>query len=238
MKLTTLRSLYIDQLKDLFNAEQQLVVALPRMASAASSGELKKAFQSHLDETHHHVDRLRKVLADLDESPTGEKCEAMEGLIEEGSELLRHRTGASGPVLDAGLIGAAQKVEHYEIAGYGTARTFAKLLGENEAANLLQETLDEEGQADKTLTAVAEKINVEATEEGEAMTDEDESDEAEGEEEEEEEEGDEADELEDLEDDAAEEPKGSAEKASGPRSGMTQKAPPPAKGGGASTKRK
>jgi ferritin-like metal-binding protein YciE len=161
MKLESLQELLIDELKDLYSAENQLVKALPKMAKAASSPELKAAFEEHLEETKEQVNRLVTVFAQLDGSPKGKKCKAMEGLIEEGSEVIE----AEGDecVKDAALICAAQKVEHYEMAGYGCARTFAQLLGLNEVADLLQETLDEEGNADKKLTELAETvINVEA----------------------------------------------------------------------------
>jgi len=161
MKLKTLDDLLVDMLKDLYSAETQLVKALPKMAKAAHSGELKKAFTAHLEETRGQVARLDTIFEQLEASPRGKKCKAMEGLIEEGKELIDEDADPS--VKDAGLIGAAQKVEHYEIAGYGTARTIAELLGHDEIAKLLQETLDEEGMADKKLTDLAESvINIEA----------------------------------------------------------------------------
>ncbi|MBN9518817.1 ferritin-like domain-containing protein [bacterium] len=163
MPLDSLHDLYVDGLKDLYSAENQLLKALPRMAKAATAPGLKEAFTTHLEETRGQVGRLETILAQLGVSPRGKKCQAMEGLIEEGKEVL----GEDGEpaVIDAALIAAAQKVEHYEIAGYGCARTFARLLGYEDAAELLQETLDEEGNADKTLTAVAEsEINTEAEE--------------------------------------------------------------------------
>ncbi|GMU20404.1 MAG: hypothetical protein AMXMBFR13_05010 [Phycisphaerae bacterium] len=161
MEMNDLRELYIHELKDLHNAEKQLVKALPKMAKAASSQDLAKAFQSHLEETKVHVERLEQILEKLDASKRGKKCKGMEGLIEEAQELLKEE--ATDEVLDAGLIGAAQRVEHYEIAGYGTARTYASILGDKWAASLLQRTLDEEGNADKKLTRLAEShINVEA----------------------------------------------------------------------------
>jgi len=161
MKLDSLQKLYIEELRDLYNAENQLVKALPKMAKHASHQELKQAFEDHLEQTEEHVERLDEIFKRLDERPTGKTCKAMKGLIEEGSEILEKDGDQS--VLDAALIGAAQRVEHYEIAAYGTVRTFANMLGENEAAELLQQTLDEEGEADKLLTELAETVvNVEA----------------------------------------------------------------------------
>ncbi|HZZ72757.1 MAG TPA: ferritin-like domain-containing protein [Pirellulales bacterium] len=160
MEMETLRDLFVDELKDLYSAENQLVKALPKMAKAATSPKLKKAFESHLEETKGHVDRLEQIFEKLGGSPKGKKCKAMEGLIEEGKEMLEE--DAEPDVLDAGLIAAAQRVEHYEMAGYGCVRTYAQLLGEAAAAKLLQQTLDEEGNADKKLTQLAEQINVNA----------------------------------------------------------------------------
>ena len=161
MKLESLQELLVDELKDLYSAESQLVKALPKMAKAASSPELKAAFEEHLEETKGQVERLVTIFTQLDGSPKGKKCKAMEGLLEEGSEVIEAEGDDS--VKDAALICAAQKVEHYEMAGYGCARTFATLLGLDEVADLLQETLDEEGNADKKLTELAETvINVEA----------------------------------------------------------------------------
>ena len=166
MKLDSLHKLYLEELHDLYSAENQLLKALPKMAKAAASDELKQAFEDHLDETKDHVERLEDIFAALDESPKGKTCYGMKGLIEEGSEMLEKNGEES--VLDAGIIGAAQKVEHYEIASYGTARTFATLLGEDEAADLLQQTLDEEGETNKRLTELAEEIvNPEALRESE-----------------------------------------------------------------------
>jgi ferritin-like metal-binding protein YciE len=156
MRLDNLRKLYVEELRDLYNAENQLVKALPKMAKGASSGELKQAFENHLEQTEGHVERLEKIFKNLDESPKGKTCHAMKGLVEEGSEIL-DKDGEES-VLDAGIIAAAQKVEHYEIASYGTVRTFAEILGENEAARLLQQTLDEEGEANKLLNELAEGI--------------------------------------------------------------------------------
>jgi ferritin-like metal-binding protein YciE len=161
MEMETLRDLYIDELKDLYSAEKQLLKALPKMAKAASSPELKQAFQTHLQQTEQQVARLEQVFEGLEASPRGKKCVGMEGLIEEAQELIGEDPEAE--VLDAGLISKAQHVEHYEIAGYGTVRAYALLLGEEEQAQLLQETLDEEGETDKLLTELAETaINLEA----------------------------------------------------------------------------
>lgn len=154
MQLHSLKDLYIEQLRDLYSAETQLISALPKMAQAASSADLKKAFQQHLDETRTQKQRLEQIFSEIGSSPQGETCEAMEGLIKEGEEVL-HAMG-DPKVKDAALIAAAQRVEHYEIAGYGTVRTFADELGFSSAKSLLQKTLDEEGNADKKLTSIAE----------------------------------------------------------------------------------
>ena len=168
MELDNLRALYIDELKDLYSAENQLVKALPKMAKAAAAPELREAFENHLQETKGQVDRLEQIFESLEGSPKGKKCAGMEGLIEEGKEIISEHDKSS--VRDAALICAAQKVEHYEIAAYGCARTFAQLLGMEEAVQLLQETLDEEGNTDKKLTELAETIiNVEAEQEGEEV---------------------------------------------------------------------
>jgi ferritin-like metal-binding protein YciE len=165
MKLDSLQDLLVDELKDLYSAENQLVKALPKMAKAASSPDLRAALKDHLAVTCGQVRRLEKVFKQVSASPRGKKCKGMEGLIEEGNEIM-HEDG-SPAVLDAAIIGAAQRVEHYEMAGYGCVRTYAKRLGYTEAARLLQQTLDEEAEADKTLTALAEGvINAEAEEAG------------------------------------------------------------------------
>jgi ferritin-like metal-binding protein YciE len=156
MKLDTLQKLYVEELRDLYSAESQILKALAKMAKGASSDELKQAFEDHLEQTQEHVDRLEEIFKALDESPKGKTCKGMKGLIEEGSEILEEDGEKS--IIDAGLIGAAQRVEHYEIAAYGTVRTFANLLGEEEAADLLQQTLDEEGETDKLLSELAEGI--------------------------------------------------------------------------------
>ena len=161
MPITTLAELFADELKDLYSAETQLTKALPKMAKAAQTDALRKAFEMHLKETEGHVERLEKVCEQLDIKPRGKKCAAMEGLIEEGKELLEE--DAEPTVLDAGLIGAAQKVEHYEMAGYGTAIAHAKQLGYAQAVSVLQKTLTEEKAADEKLTKIAETtVNQEA----------------------------------------------------------------------------
>jgi ferritin-like metal-binding protein YciE len=156
-----LEELLVDELKDLYSAENQIIKALPKMAKAAGSPELKRAFERHFEETKRQVERLDQISDQLDLRLSGKKCKGMAGLIEEGSELISEDLDQDA--LDAGLIGAAQKVEHYEIAAYGTARTHAEMLGYNKVARLLQQTLNEEGATDKKLTQLAESIiNVEA----------------------------------------------------------------------------
>ena len=156
-----LEELLVDELKDIYSAENQIIKALPKMAKAATSPELKRAFERHLEETRRQVERLDQIGQALDVKLTGKKCKGMEGLIEEGKEVMEEDFDENA--IDAGLIGAAQKVEHYEIAAYGTARTHAEMLGYTKAAKLLQQTLDEEGATDKKLTQLAESIiNVEA----------------------------------------------------------------------------
>jgi ferritin-like metal-binding protein YciE len=153
-QLHTMQGLFVEELRDLYSAENQLLQALPKMASAAKSNTLRSAFEHHLDETRQHVQRLTEVFSELGASPTGKHCKGMEGLIAEGNEVLMMQ--GDGDVKDAALIGAAQRIEHYEMAGYGVARTFAKELGFKELASKLQKTLDEEGAADKKLTGIAE----------------------------------------------------------------------------------
>ena len=155
LKLDSVRDLLLEELKDLYSAETQLVEALPKMAQTASSSELQTAFKQHLNETQQHVSRLETVFKQLGQDPGGETCDAMKGLVKEAQHFLTAK-GAK-EVIDAGLIGAAQRVEHYEMAGYGTARTLAKQVGESQIASLLQQTLEEEGQANKKLTPIAEK---------------------------------------------------------------------------------
>jgi len=160
-RLDSLECLFVDQLQDLYDAEQRLVKALPKMATAAHNAELKAAFQQHYQQTQNHVKRLESVFGTLGKKAEAKTCAAMKGLITEGDEMIN----ASGDedVRDAALIAAAQRVEHYEIAGYGTARTFAQRLGHVQAAGLLQQTLDEEKQTDEILNQIAERsINVKA----------------------------------------------------------------------------
>jgi ferritin-like metal-binding protein YciE len=154
MSMMTLKDLYVEQLKDLYSAETQLLEALPRMAAAANHADLKMAFNDHLRETQDQVRRLDKIFSTLGVSPTGHTCQAMRGLLMEAEEVLN--TPADPDVRDAALIASAQRVEHYEMAGYGTVRTFARHLEYDDAARELQRTLDEEGAADKKLTALAE----------------------------------------------------------------------------------
>ena len=162
MKLETLQDLYVEELKDLYSAENQILKALPQMASAAASPQLKAGFEEHLSQTREHVSRLEQIFDKLGKSPKGKTCKAMKGLVEEGKEVMEE--DMEDEVMDAALIAAAQRVEHYEIAGYGTVRTFAQRLGHQQAAQLLQQTLDEEADTDKKLTALAERsINPRAT---------------------------------------------------------------------------
>ena len=161
MEIDSLQELLVEEMRDLYSAENQLTKALPKMAKKASNPQLKKAFETHLKETENHAKRLQQIFDKLGKKPTGKKCAAMEGLIEEGKEMMGE--DMEEDTMDAALISVAQKVEHYEIASYGTVRTYAQLLGNKEAARLLQQTLDEEGKTDKLLTELAESsINVEA----------------------------------------------------------------------------
>jgi len=162
MKIESLQELFIDELKDLYSAETQIIKALPKMIKNANSDELRGSFEEHLQQTKGHVGRLEQIFGDLNASPRGKKCKGMEGLIDEAKELMEEDTEPE--VLDAGMISMAQRVEHYEIAGYGTVRTYAELLGMDEAANLLQQTLDEEKETDRKLSSIAESVNVEAAE--------------------------------------------------------------------------
>jgi ferritin-like metal-binding protein YciE len=156
LELNTLQDLFLAQLKDLYDAEHRLTEAIPKMADAAHSADLKQAFQQHHEETETHVIRLEQIFREMGLEPERETCEAAQGLIAEGEEVIN--ADGSPAVKDAALIAAAQRIEHYEIAGYGTARTFAHQLGHERFAALLQETLDEEGNADKILTEVAEQV--------------------------------------------------------------------------------
>jgi ferritin-like metal-binding protein YciE len=165
MKIETLQELFVDELKDLYSAENQIIKALPKMIKNATSDELRSAFEEHLEQTKVHVERLEQIFEELGETPRGKKCKGMEGLIEEGKEMMEE--DIEDDVLDAALISAAQRVEHYEIAGYGTVRTYAELLGLDDAVKLLEETLEEEKETDKRLSGIAESVNVEAADEAE-----------------------------------------------------------------------
>ena len=167
MKENALKELYIEELRDLYDAENQLTKALPKLAKAAKSDDLRAGFEEHLEQTKGHVGRLQQIFEELDEKPTGKKCKAMQGLVAEGAEMMQEED-LEDDARDAGLISAAQRVEHYEIAGYGSVRTYAKLLGEEEAASLLEQTLNEEKETDQKLTKLAEKINVQAEQAGAA----------------------------------------------------------------------
>jgi ferritin-like metal-binding protein YciE len=162
MQKDSLRELYIDELRDLYNAETQLVKALPKMAKASANDQLRQAFEEHLRQTTEHVSRLEQIFEQLEEKPSGKKCLGMEGLVKEGAETMKE--DFTQEVKDAAIIGAAQRVEHYEMAGYGTVRAFAELLGENEHVSLLEQTLQEEKEADQKLSELAEEINPQAVE--------------------------------------------------------------------------
>jgi ferritin-like metal-binding protein YciE len=162
VEIDSLRELYVEQLRDLYDAENQLIKALPKMAKEASSDELREAIEEHLEQTRDQAERLEQIFEQLGEKAKGKKCKGMQGLLEEGKETLEE--DMEEDTKDAAIIAAAQRVEHYEISGYGTARTYANLLGENEAAGLLEETLNEEKETDQKLTQLAEEINVEAAE--------------------------------------------------------------------------
>lgn len=155
-KLNSLEDLFVEQLQDLYDAEHQITKALPKMAKAASSSQLQQAFQMHLQQTEQQIQRLEQVFESVGQKAKGKTCEAMKGLIKEGDELMS--MDAAPEVLDAGLIAAAQRVEHYEMAGYGSVRTWAQQLSNQQAAQLLQQTLDEEGQTDHKLTKLAESM--------------------------------------------------------------------------------
>lgn len=159
MAANSLHELYVEQLQDLYNAEQQIIKALPKMIEVAQSEELRNALTEHLEVTREQAVRIETICEQLGEDPENEKCKGMEGVLKEGSDLLRE---VSEEVKDAAIIASTQRVEHYEMAGYGTARTYAKLLGFDEAAGMLQQTLEEEKQADETLSGLAEELNNEA----------------------------------------------------------------------------
>jgi len=158
MQENALKELFIDELKDIYNAEEQLVKALPKMAKASNSPELKAGFEHHLEQTRGHVERLEKIFKSLGEKASGKKCKGMEGLIDEGEEMAKEKLPEDAR--DAGLISAAQRVEHYEIAAYGSVRTYANLLGDQAAVSLLEQTLQEEKETDQKLTQLAQNINL------------------------------------------------------------------------------
>jgi len=160
MKTNTLKEVYVDELRDLYNCEQQLIKALPKMAKAASSEKLRNGFEGHLEQTKGHARRLEQVLEGLGEPVKGKKCKGIEGIVAEGGEVMAE--DYEGPVMDAALITAAQRVEHYEIAAYGSVHAFAVLMGEDAAASLLEQTLDEEKETDQKLTDLSEEINLQA----------------------------------------------------------------------------
>jgi ferritin-like metal-binding protein YciE len=163
MKLNSLHDLYLAELKDLYDGEERITKALPKMAEAANSAELRSAFEQHLEQTRIHLQRLERIFQMMDETPKGHKCKGLVGIIDEGEEMIDEGEDAPAAVSDAALIGAAQRVEHYEIAAYGTVRTFARRLGYEDHAQILNETLQEEGETDKKLTSLAESyINEEA----------------------------------------------------------------------------
>jgi ferritin-like metal-binding protein YciE len=160
MDKNSLKGLFVDELKDLYSAENQITKALPKMAKAASSDELREGFEEHLEQTKGQIERLQQIFETLGEKPTGKKCLGMEGLLKEGAEVMED--DFEDAVMDAALISAAQRVEHYEIAAYGSVIAFAELLGEDEAVSLLKETLEEEKETDEKLTELSEDINAEA----------------------------------------------------------------------------
>jgi ferritin-like metal-binding protein YciE len=160
MSHNNLKSLYVDELRDLYSSEQQLIKALPKMAKAANSDELRKGFEEHLEQTRQHATRLEQILSALGEPGKGKKCKGMAGIIAEGGEMLSE--DFEGALMDAALISAAQRVEHYEIAAYGAVHAYAELMGEDEAASLLQQTLIEEKETDQKLTELSQQINSEA----------------------------------------------------------------------------
>ncbi len=172
MEHKALKELFIDELKDIYSAENQLIKALPKMAKVASSDDLRAGFEEHLEQTKEHARRIEEICTELGEKPTGKKCGGMEGLIGEGKEMMDE---FEDDVLDAALISAAQRVEHYEIAAYGTVRTYAELLGHDRAVELLEQTLEEEKETDQKLTELAGAINVEAID-AEGSEDEEEND--------------------------------------------------------------
>ena len=164
MKDSSLRELFVDELRDLYDAENRLIKALPKLAKKANLDELRSGFETHLTQTKEHAERLKRIMVSLDEKPSGKKCAGIAGIIQEGNELMDE--GFEGSVMDAALIGAAQRAEHYEIAAYGCVRTWAKELGEDDAAELLAKTLNEEKETDAKLTEIARRVNPSAMPEG------------------------------------------------------------------------
>jgi ferritin-like metal-binding protein YciE len=160
MSHNNLKSLYVDELRDLYSSEQQLIKALPKMVKAASSDDLREGFEQHLEQTRQHATRLEQILSGLGEAVKGKKCKGMAGIVAEGGEIMSE--DFPGALMDAALISAAQRVEHYEIAAYGAVHAYAELMGESKAASLLQQTLDEEKETDQKLTELSEEINPEA----------------------------------------------------------------------------
>lgn len=167
MARETLNDLLLDELKDLYDAEHQIIQALPKMAKAASSAELKAAFETHLKQTEAQIVRLEQIFKTMDEKAARKTCKAMKGLVAEGEDLIKDHE--KSPLLDAGLVGAAQRVEHYEIAAYGTSRAYAEALGQQEVADLLQQTLDEEKETDASLSELGMQINQECAQELEGV---------------------------------------------------------------------
>jgi ferritin-like metal-binding protein YciE len=161
----SLRELFVDELRDLYNSEQQLIKAIPKMAKTANSEKLRSGFEEHLEQTKEHAARLERILSGLGEAVKGKKCKGMEGIVAEGGEMMGE--DFEGALMDAALISAAQRVEHYEIAAYGTVHAFAVLMGEKQAASLLEQTLEEEKETDQKLTDLSEEINAEAFRRGE-----------------------------------------------------------------------
>ena len=164
MNHNNLKSLYVDELRDIYNSEQQLIKALPKMAKAANSEELRKGFEEHLEQTRQHATRLEQILSALGEPVKGKKCKGMAGIVAEGGEMMSE--DFDGALMDAALISAAQRVEHYEIAAYGAVHAYSELMGESVAASLLQQTLEEEKQTNQKLTELSEQINSEAFDSG------------------------------------------------------------------------
>ena len=160
MSVDSIEKLFVEELRDLYSAENQITKALPKMANAATSKELRQAFEHHLRQTEGHIERLEQICRILGTNPKGKTCEGMKGVIEEGNSMLKEAD--EGSVRDAALISAAQRVEHYEMAAYGTVRTYASQLGQSQCARLLEETLEEEKQTDQKLTSIASKVNVQA----------------------------------------------------------------------------